>query len=479
MQPIATASMIRDAEAAWFAAHPGGNLMGRAASAVAAAVGRHLSGREQRGVLVVAGPGNNAGDALFAVADLAHESSPPTTLWVWPVAGTTHEGGLAAALAAGATVVDAARALELAPQAGVVVDGLSGLGGRAGLPEAVAAVAAAAGDAGVPVVAVDLASGLSADSPAAGTSFRATETVTFIARKLAHVAAPASDRAGRVTVADIGVDAPATPISLIEEDDCARAYPWPDATSDKYSRGVVGLDTGSPDYPGAAVLGVHGALWSGAGMVRFAGPRRPADLVLAAHPSVVVPPDPGDPGRVQAWVCGSGWPSVDTPRLARRVEDGVPVVLDAGALDALQWLQDPLPDGSVLTPHAGELARLLGVDRADVAGDPIGFARHAAASYGATVLLKGATQYAVAPDGTVLIAIPGASWTATAGSGDVLAGAVGTLLAAGLPAPMAAVVAASLQACASRLVAGPLPPERLAERFGSVIAAWGSQVGRP
>lgn len=482
MQPVVSAQAVRDAEQGWFDAHPGGDLMAVAAHAVALAAaslldppGRRAAPSELRPdgvtVLTVAGPGNNAGDALFALAELP-ALRPDIALdpVVWSCAGATHRAGLAAALAAGARQVDAAAALALVPGAALVIDGVSGLGGRPGLDPDTLAVADAAAAARVPVLAVDLPSGLVADSHEPYPGFTATVTVTFIALKRAHAARPAADRCGEVRLVDIGVPVPPGDIHLLDDADCAAWFPWPDATSDKYSRGVVGLDTGTDAYPGAAVLSAAGALWSGAGMVRYAGPRRPADLVLAAHPSVVVPVDPADPGHVGAWVCGSGWPGGDAGRIGRRAADGVPMVIDAGALDALP---DTLPPGSVLTPHAGELARLFGVRRAAVEADPIGHAREAAARTRATVLLKGATQYVASPDGAVFLARPGPAWTATAGSGDVLAGAVGTFLAAGLPAPRAAALAASLQARAAHLTAGgPLPPERLAAEFGRAVARW-------
>jgi len=468
MKPVVTAQSVRDAEAAWFAAHPGEDLMAVAAAAVAEAAARVVrtaSGRPE--VLVVAGAGNNAGDALYAAAGLPDLLGAPVRIVVWPCGGTTPAGGLAACAALGATIVDAAGALEALGDVSVVLDGVSGLGGRAGLDADVAAVADACRGR-VTVVAVDIPSGLAADSHRATTSFHADETVTFIAHKLAHVARPAADRCGRVTLVDIGVAAPASDLAVVEASDLAAWYPWPDAASDKYARGVVGLDTGSPDYPGAAVLGAAGALWAGAGMIRYAGPVR--DAVLARFPSVVAPPDTGSPGRVQAWVCGSGWDAAGAPgRLARRVADGVPVVLDAGALDVLPG---DLPPGSLLPPHAGELARMLGVERADVEDAPVGHARAAAARHGATVLLKGATQYVASPDGRVLVALPGLAWTAAAGSGDVLAGACGALLAAGLAPERAAALAASLQAEASRRRPGPVTPERLAEEFAGVLARW-------
>ncbi len=465
MEPIASAQSIRDAEAAWFAAHPGGDLMGLAASAVARACVPLLSGRAHLGVLVVAGPGNNAGDALFAAAELGELLGRPVPLWVWPVVDATHTDGLAAALDEGAVVVDAAGALTLCTGVGLVLDGVSGLGGRPGLPDAVAAVARAVAGAGVPVVAVDIPSGLVADSCVAHESFAADVTVTFVARKLAHMAEPAASGCGRVDLVDIGVAPPASDVHVVTEDDLRAWYPWPGAGSDKYSRGVVGVDTGTDVYPGAAVLGVSGALHAGAGMVRYAGPVR--DEVLRAFPSVVAPVDPSDPGRVQAWVVGSGWPGGDADRLGRRLADGVPLVVDAGALADLPGLSA----GCLLTPHAGELARFLGVERSSVEADPVGHSRRAATRAGASVLLKGATQYCAAPDGSVLVVEAGPAWTATAGSGDVLAGIAGTLLAAGLPAHRAGALAAALQARAASAMPGPHTPEELAARsLPSVIA---------
>ncbi len=477
MEPIASAQAIRDAEAAWFAAHPGGDLMGLAASAVARACVPLLAGREHLGVLVVAGPGNNAGDALFAAAELSELVGRSVPVWVWPVVDATHTDGLAASLDEGAVVVDTAGALTLCTGVGLVLDGVSGLGGRPGLPDAVAAVARAVAGAGVPVVAVDIPSGLVADSCVAQESFVADVTVTFIARKLAHVAEPAASRCGRVEMVDIGVTPPATDVHVVMEDDLCAWYPWPGADSDKYSRGVVGVDTGTEVYPGAAVLGVSGALHAGAGLVRYAGPAR--DEVLRAFPSVVAPVDPADPGRVQAWVVGSGWPGADGVRLEGRLADGVPLVVDAGAIEGLRQAQPAgslrLSKGSLLTPHAGELARFLGVERSAVQADPVDHARRAATQAGASVLLKGATQYCAAPDGSVLVVEAGPAWTATAGSGDVLAGIAGTLLAAGVPAQRAGALAAALQSRAAAALPGPHTPDELAERsLPRVIAALGT-----
>ena len=250
-----------------------------------------------------------------------------------------------------------------------------------------------------------------------------------------------------------------------EPADVARLWPWPDATSNKYSRGVVGLDTGSDAYTGAGLLGALGAVHAGAGMVRFAGPVRIGDLLRPLLPSVV-----HGTGRVQAWVCGSGWGRDDANarRLADRVADGVPLVVDADALAVLDSVL--VPANSLLTPHAGELARLLGVERATVEDDPIAAAREAAGRHRATVLVKGATQYVVTPDGSVGIAIGGPAWTAQAGSGDTLAGIAGTLLAAGLDAASAGLLAASVQAMTAAEHPGPRPPDELARLLPDTIA---------
>lgn len=199
----------------------------------------------------------------------------------------------------------------------------------------------------------------------------------------------------------------------------------PGPSDDKYSRGVVGFITGSARYPGAAVLGVEAALHLGVGMVRYDGPDRAADLVLQRRPEAVV-----GRGRVQAWVLGSGQDAGDRDAAARtRLDaahgDGVPTVIDSGALDLATAASGP----AVLTPHAGELARLLDIARPDIEGDPTGSARRAAERFDAVVLLKGHTTVVASPDGGLFTVEAPTSWLATAGSGDALAGILGALVA--------------------------------------------------
>ncbi|WP_395243682.1 NAD(P)H-hydrate dehydratase [Agromyces sp. MMS24-K17] len=213
----------------------------------------------------------------------------------------------------------------------------------------------------------------------------------------------------------------------------ADAAPWieaPGADDDKYSRGVLGVVTGSADYPGAAVLGVEAAARTGVGMVRYIGTRSLRQAVLARRPEVVTMP-----GRVQAWLIGSGMdagrrPLVLSGELLTALTSGLPVVLDAGGLDLAGTHIGP----TVVTPHAGELARLLtarevrvGVD--EVRADPAAWAERAAHELGVAVLLKGAVTHVVDPEGRRFTVTAPTHRLATAGSGDVLGGILGGLAA--------------------------------------------------
>lgn len=204
----------------------------------------------------------------------------------------------------------------------------------------------------------------------------------------------------------------------------------------KYSRGVAGLYTGSHEFPGAAVLGVGAALRTGVGMVRYVGPRRCQDLILTHYSEALV-----HDGDADVWVIGSGLPDLDP----NDVEDervawirntwtqNSPIILDAGALafghgmdDACSVTERRAP--TILTPHTGELARLLNCRTHEVTAEPLVAARRAAKETGAFVLLKGHTTYVAAPDGTSLQTTARTTWLATAGTGDALAGILGALL---------------------------------------------------
>ena len=207
-------------------------------------------------------------------------------------------------------------------------------------------------------------------------------------------------------------------------DDAATAIAIPGPHDDKYSRGVLGVVTGSALYPGAAVLGVEAALRTGVGMVRYLGPSAAAGLVLQRRPEAVTAP-----GRVQAWLLGSGVDAVD--RDSETIEswraamaEGLPTVLDGGALDCHEMASAPV----IITPHFRELGRVIGASAADIAADPARWARTAADDLGVTVLLKGNTTYVAGP-GISLFAQTAPTWLATAGAGDALAGILGALVA--------------------------------------------------
>lgn len=230
---------------------------------------------------------------------------------------------------------------------------------------------------------------------------------------------------------------------------------------------------GGATYTGAAVLCTGAAVAAGAGMVRYVGPQPPTELVRARWPEVV----PGE-GRVQAWVLGPGV-DVDADReqaeAARRaLARGGPCVVDAGALELLPAGDAPL----LLTPHAGELARLLSrhqgatVERAEIEARPLHHARAAAEATGATVLLKGATAVVAAPDGRVRTVADGPDWLATAGSGDVLAGIAGALLAGGLEPLDAATAAVLAHAEAGRRASGggPVSAESVLRAVPAAVA---------
>lgn len=206
----------------------------------------------------------------------------------------------------------------------------------------------------------------------------------------------------------------------------------PTAADDKYSRGVVGVRTGSAVYPGAAVLGVEAAWRAGAGMVRYIGPDRAADFVLHRRPETVTAP-----GRVQAWVIGSGTYSdrsdAETQALRSILTGDEPVVVDAGALDLVREATAPL----IVTPHAREHARLrelldLDTDAVDADDDArADSAIETARRLGAVVLLKGSTTIVATPDGWSTRVSAATPWLATAGAGDVLAGVIAAVAAGG------------------------------------------------
>ncbi|MFI6052689.1 NAD(P)H-hydrate dehydratase [Streptomyces violascens] len=437
---------VRAAEGELMALLPPGTLMQRAAAGLAAACADMLGRVYGARVVLLVGSGDNGGDALFAGARLARRGAGVNAVLLNP--DRAHPEGLAALLRAGGRVAD--DPFEVLAVADLVLDGITGIGGRGGLrPDAIPLARAARGSNAV-VVAVDLPSGVDAGTgEVPGEALRADATVTFGTYKPGLLIDPAREYAGAVRLIPIGLDLPSVPdAEALQHADVADLLPTPAAESDKYRRGVVGVVAGSARYPGAAVLAVAGALRGGAGAVRYVGPG--GDAVVARFPETLVSDgSPAKAGRVQAWVVGPGLG--EGAGVDEVLGSDVPVLVDADGLRGLD------PDAvrarsaaTLLTPHAGEAAALLGVPREKVEAERLASVRELASRYGATVLLKGSTTLVADAAGPVRVNPTGTPWLATAGSGDVLSGLAGSLLAAGLGARDAGSVAAYLHGLAGR-----------------------------
>jgi hydroxyethylthiazole kinase-like uncharacterized protein yjeF len=356
----------------------------------------------------------------------------------------------------------------------LVIDGVVGISGSGPLRPAAAELFAALDEA-IPVVAVDIPSGVDAYTGAvSGPYVHAGLTVTFGGLKPVH----ALGDCGRVELVDVGLDLPPTDLLGFDAADVSARWPMPGPKDDKYTQGVTGVIAGSATYPGAAVLCTGAAVAATSGMVRYAGSA--AEQVLSHWPEVIASPTPESAGRVQAWVVGPGLGTDEQGAAALWFTLGtdLPVIVDADALTILAAHPDMLASRTaptVLTPHAGEFARLAGAAWPATSGsgappgdDRIGAARRLADKFGATVLLKGNITVVADCDGPVYLNPAGQSWAATAGSGDVLSGVIGALLAAGLPGGEAAAAAAFVHAHAANLSAadpGPHPAPTSASRI--------------
>ncbi|MGH3672493.1 MAG: NAD(P)H-hydrate dehydratase, partial [Pseudonocardiaceae bacterium] len=319
-----------------------------------------------------------------------------------------------------------------------------------------------------------------------GPAVTATETVTFGARKPVHLLAPW--RCGPVHLVDIGLfpELGEPDLQVLSAAEIGAGWPVPGPASDKYSQGVVGIAAGSADYPGAAVLCAGAAVLATSGMVRFAG--AVADQVRGHWPEVVATGSVADAGRVQAWAVGPGMGTGAAGRqvLTHVLAAGVPVVADADAITLLARhpeLGDSRdPDTPlVLTPHDRELERLTGTPPGT---DRVAAARDAARRFDAVLLLKGNTTIIASPDGQVLVNPARSSWPATAGSGDVLTGVLGALLAAGLEPARAAAATAHAQELAATIAAragtssgAPAPASAIQAALTDAIRALRSAAG--
>lgn len=545
-----TGAGIRAAEQPLLDEGHGDALMRRAARGLARECAAQLRLTSRDGALagssavVLVGPGNNGGDGLWAGSFLRRRGVTVTAVLT---GSRAHEAGLDALLAAGGTALrlgentgeelpaqvsalrtaDVPDAVELMSAADLVVDAILGTGASGGLRGAAADLVEAftgrdrSGPAvegrGAPrIVACDLVSGLDADTGEAPEPLlRADATVTFGAAKTAHVVAPGEQAGGALTVVPIGIEdllgAPA--VHRVQGEDVLAAWPRPGATDTKYTRGVLGVVAGAPSYPGAAIMCTQAAVQAGAGMVRFLGDSTARAMVLARSPEVVCSDEQPWDVHVQAWLAGPGVVGDESQaaRVQAVIEAEEPAVLDAGALDAAarSVADGPLGAHKVLTPHAGELSQIFEwlagfglaratVERTEIEANPLHWAREAARLTGATVLLKGATTVVASPvagdaassagEDCLCLSVGGASpWLATAGSGDTLAGILGTVLAHVAEHPdaladlgpwargegrwaAAAALGAGLHALASRAGGeGPVPPSVLAEHVRAVL----------
>jgi hydroxyethylthiazole kinase-like uncharacterized protein yjeF len=451
MRHYYTADEIREAEAPLLAALPEGGLMRRAAFGLATAIARELvlltGGVAGRRVCAVVGSGDNGGDALWAATFLRRRGTSAAAILLDPE--RVHKAALAAFTRAGGSVVESVPAAT-----DLVIDGVVGISGSGPLRSNAADVFA---NVSVPVVAVDIPSGVDTQTGAAnGPHVHATLTVTFGGLKPVH----ALGDCGCVELIDIGLDLPTADMLGFDAADVAARWPMPGPKDDKYTQGVTGVLAGSDTYPGAAVLCTGAAVAATSGMVRYAGGAGPQ--VLSHWPEVIAAESPQASGRVQAWVVGPGLGTDERGEaaLSFALATDLPVIVDADALTILAKHTELAANRkapTVLTPHAGEFARLAGAPPGE---DRVAATRKLADRLGATVLLKGNVTIVAEPGGSVYLNPAGQSWAATAGSGDVLSGIIGALLAAGLPPGEAAAAAAFVHARAANLSAadpGPHP----------------------
>ena len=461
MNPIYSVAEIREIERTAGAALAPGTLMQRAGQAAAAAALELLRGHS---VLVLAGPGNNGGDALEAGANLAQAGIDVSIL---------HLKGSGAAAPETMRAFERARdsdarfidALPDGQEWGLVLDGLFGIGLARPLSGAARALALAVNQLDCPVLALDVPSGLDADTGAVigpdGVALRASCTITFIGDKPGLHTRDGRDMAGEVLVAELGIDARLLPaaMSCLNEPElfCAQLKPRRH-NSHKGSFGDVAIVGGAAGMAGAAVLAARGALFCGAGRV-FVAAVDPGPAFDSVQPEIMFRDAAGFDGSHSTLVLGPGMGNAAARLLGKALDGPSPLVLDADALNLIAAsanLQGRLAARSaaaILTPHPLEAARLLGVTAGVVQGDRLAAARELAARFGKIVVLKGSGSVIAEPGGMAVINTTGNPGLATGGTGDVLAGVCGALLAQGWPAREAALGAVWMHgAAADRLV---------------------------
>lgn len=438
---ILTVAQVRAADQAAIAAGtPGFELMLRAGRAVAAAIAARWSPRP---VLVLCGPGANGGDGYVAARTLKDAG------WPVRVAGLVQPAALKGDAAQAADLWDEpveSLGGKLFEGVGLIVDALFGAGLDRPLEARVQTLLRAAERSGAPIVAVDLPSGLAGDlGKPLGHACQAALTVTFHRKKPAHVLTPGRDLCGEIEVASIGLPPPGAEVDLFENAPSlwADRLVWPGVNAHKHARGRMIVVSGDGASTGAARLAARAGLRIGAGLVTVLSPPD-AMLVNGAHlEAVMLKPFETDmeleaeAAMADAAVIGpaAGVNEGTVSNLFALARTGAGLVIDADALTVFR--DDPeemfqvLDRDDVLTPHAGEFDRVF---KGLLASSPerIAAARVAARRAGAVVLHKGSDTVIAAPDGRAVVNGNGSAWLATAGSGDVLAGFVGGLIAQGL-----------------------------------------------
>jgi len=474
---------------------PGIVLMENAGRAVANAVARRWA---RRPVLVLCGPGNNGGDGFVAARILAERG--------WPVRlallgeRSALKGDAAAAARGWEGPVEGLGEAVLGTAA-LVVDALFGAGLARPVDGIARAVIAALDARAIPVVAVDVPSGVDgASGEVRGCAPLASLTVTFFRKKPGHLLLPGRLRCGEVLVAPIGI--PAAVLDRVRPDVAANdpdwwlpSFPWPGPESHKYMRGHA-LVAGGAVMTGAARLAARAAARLGAGLVTVAAPAQAFPIYAAALTGVIVQPVQeidafrallADVRRNAALIGpGAGTGLATREKVLAILKAGKRAVLDADALtvfaDDPQTLFSAISAAktptAVLTPHEGEFARLFDRSGSKLASK-LDRARSAARASGAVMLLKGNDTVVAAPDGRAAISAGAPAELATAGSGDVLAGIVLGLLAQGMPAFEAAAAAVWLHADAARRIGPGLVAEDLIETMPEALAALKSRASRP
>ncbi len=491
MEVLTTAQMAAADRAAIAAGTSGFNLMQRAGGAVAEAARRMLAGDGRHKVVVAAGTGNNGGDGFVAASELAVNGVPVAVIFTGNMDALRGDAALAARAWRGTVT---APHEEMFSDCGLIVDALFGAGLNRAVDGKARALIEAMNASGVPILSVDLPSGISGDTGAVmGAAVQAAETVTFFRKKPGHLLLPGRLHCGRVHVADIGIEprvldeiGPATFENVPST--WRDAVPRPTAGGHKYSRGHVVVVSGGIASTGAARLAARGALRAGAGLVTVASPPDALAVNAAALTAIMVRDIADadafaamlDDRRISACVIGPGGGVGEATRAKAlaAIHAGCGIVLDADALTSFSEVPERLfselksyvKPRVILTPHEGEFRRLFaGITVKNSDHSKLAVTRIAAQLSNAVVLYKGPDTIVAAPDGRATITANAPPWLATAGSGDVLAGFIAGLLAQGVDAFEAASIAAWLHGEAASEFGPGLIAEDLPEALPAVL----------